>query len=240
MSVQLDNRNRIIIALDFPDEQQAMALVKRLDPAKCRVKVGKELFTRCGPVLVEKLVNSGFDVFLDLKFHDIPQTVARACVAAAELGVWMINVHALGGRKMMEAAHEAIQKSVHSPLLIAVTILTSMDDEDIHEIGLSGQATSNALHLAKLAQQSGLDGVVCSPHEVEAIRRSFGQEFLLVTPGIRPQSSRQDDQKRIMTPFEAVRLGADYLVIGRPITAAADPDAAFQALQDEVENALTA
>jgi len=240
MIVQPDNHNRIIVALDFPDEKQALALVNHLDPARCRLKVGKELFTRCGPAVIEKIVHTGFDVFLDLKFHDIPHTVARACHAAAELGVWMINIHALGGRKMMEAASEAVQKSSQSPLLIAVTILTSMGDEDVREIGLTGAASANALHLAELAHRSGLNGVVCSPHEAEALRRSFGQDFILVTPGIRPRSSQMDDQKRIMPPSEAIHLGADYLVIGRPITASDDPGAAFQALQSEIDTVLTA
>jgi len=240
MIVRPDNLNRIIVALDYPDEKQTLALVKCLDPAKCRLKVGKELFTRCGPALIEKFVNAGFDVFLDLKFHDIPHTVARACLAAAELGVWMINIHALGGRKMMEAACEAVHKSVKSPLLIAVTVLTSMDDEDIKEIGLSGGVSANALHLAELAHRSGLNGVVCSPHETEVIRRSLGQDFMLVTPGIRPGSSQRNDQKRILSPSEAIRHGADFLVIGRPITASDDPGASFLALQSEVESALTA
>jgi len=240
MALESGDHNRIIVALDFPDETQALALVKCLDPARCRLKIGKELFTRCGPALIEKLVSAEFDVFLDLKFHDIPHTVARACLAAAELGVWMVNIHALGGRRMMEAACEAVQKVSPSPLLIAVTILTSMDDEDVREIGLTGQVSANALHLAELARQSGLGGVVCSPHEIGALRRSFGQKFVLVTPGIRPRNFQQDDQKRIMTPSEAIRLGADYLVIGRPITASDDPGASFQVLQTEVETALSA
>lgn len=237
--VRPDNYNRIIVALDFPDAGQAMTLVKNLDPAKCRVKIGKELFTRCGPALIEKIVNAGFDVFLDLKFHDIPHTVAKACIAAAQLGVWMVNVHALGGRKMMETAYEAIQKTKQPPLLIAVTILTSMDDGDVREIGLAGSASANASHLAELARQSGFNGVVCSPHEIRELRQSMGEDFVLVTPGIRPQNSQLDDQKRIMTPVEAIRLGADYLVIGRPITASNDPGASFQKLQEEVETALT-
>jgi orotidine-5'-phosphate decarboxylase len=239
MGIPPDNHNRIIIALDFPDEKQALGLAAQLDPAKCRVKVGKELFTACGPSVVEKLVNSGFAVFLDLKFHDIPHTVASACRAATDLGVWMINVHALGGRKMMEAAREAVQATSKPPLLIAVTILTSMNDDDIHEVGLAGQARDNALHLADLAHASGLDGVVCSAHEAAAVRRIISEDFILVTPGIRPQNAQHDDQKRVMTPTEAISLGSDYLVIGRPITAADNPDSAFQTLQSELENALT-
>lgn len=240
MSVRSDNHNRIIVALDFPDEKQALALVEHLDPETCRVKVGKELFTACGPSVVKKLVNSGFDVFLDLKFHDIPATVAGACRAAADLGVWMINVHALGGSKMMDAARVAVEGYTRPPLLIAVTILTSMDDEDIHEIGLTGKTRDNALHLAGLAHTSGLDGVVCSPHEVGGLRRILDEDFILVTPGIRPQNAQLNDQKRVMTPSEAIRLGSNFLVVGRPITAANDPSASFRALLTEVETALTA
>jgi len=240
MSVRSDNHNRIIVALDFPDEKQALVLVEHLDPETCRVKVGKELFTACGPSVVKKLVNSGFDVFLDLKFHDIPATVAGACRAAADLGVWMINVHALGGSKMMDAARVAVEGYTRPPLLIAVTILTSMDDEDIHEIGLTGKTRDNALHLAGLAHTSGLDGVVCSPHEVGGLRRILDEDFILVTPGIRPQNAQLNDQKRVMTPSEAIRLGSNFLVVGRPITAANDPSASFRALLTEVETALTA
>ena len=240
MVVSAHNHKRIIVALDFAGEKEALAMIKHLDPATCRVKIGKELFTRCGPVLVEKIVSAGFDVFLDLKYHDIPHTVARACIAAAELGVWMINVHALGGRAMMEAAREALQTINHRPLLIGVTILTSLGDVDIQEIGLHGKTADNAVRLADLASRSGLDGVVCSPQEVGVLRRSMGKNFVLVTPGIRPRDSQQDDQKRVMTPAAAIKAGADYLMIGRPITAAADPETAFLALQTEVENALTA
>jgi len=240
MVAKTENHKRIIVALDFAREEDALSMIKHLDPDTCRVKIGKELFTRCGPVLVEKIVRAGFDVFLDLKFHDIPHTVARACVAAAELGVWMINVHALGGRAMMQGAREALETVSHRPLLIGVTILTSMDDQDVQEMGLSGKAADNTVRLADLVYRSGLDGVVCSPQEVGVLRRSIGTDFVLVTPGIRPQNSQQDDQKRIMTPAEAIRAGADYLVIGRPITAAADPGDALQALQTEVENAFTA
>jgi orotidine-5'-phosphate decarboxylase len=229
----------VIVALDFADAQQALTLAGQLDPEQCRLKVGKELFTRSGPVLVEALINLGFDVFLDLKFHDIPNTVARACQAAADLGVWMVNVHAAGGRRMMVAAREALASYAQPPQLIAVTVLTSLADEELAEIGFSGSAADNAVRLAGLVQQCGLDGVVCSSREVGAMRERFGPGFRLVTPGIRPSGSQADDQRRIMTPRQAIEAGADYLVIGRPITAAADPLAALQAIQTEVRDALS-
>ena len=178
---------RIIVALDFSSYEEAISLVKSLDPAACRVKIGKELFTRCGPSLVEKIQELGFEVFLDLKFHDIPNTVAKACRAAADLGVWMINVHALGGRQMMEAARESIESANHKPLLIGVTILTSMSGEDLIEIGLQGDPEKNVLRLAQLAESSGLNGIVCSPREVIAMRKIFNDSFSLVTPGVRSQ-----------------------------------------------------
>jgi len=221
--------NRIIVALDFATAEQALALARRLDPARCRLKVGKELFTRSGPGLVEALMKQGFDVFLDLKFHDIPNTVARACQVAASLGVWMVNVHASGGRRMLEAARESLVNLSRPPLLIAVTILTSLDDNELAEIGFNGSAADNALRLAQLTQQCGLDGVVCSSKEVASMREHLVEDFCLVTPGIRPAGSQQDDQRRIMTPNDALQAGSDYLVIGRPITAAADP---LQALAD--------
>lgn len=184
---------------------------------------------RGGPVLIERLVHGGFDIFLDLKFHDIPNTVARACAAAADLGVWMLNVHALGGRKMMLAAREAISASRTQPILIAVTVLTSMDAQEMGETGVTGTVEQSVLRLATLAQQAGMDGVVCSPLETPALRQSLGVEFCLVTPGIRPTGGEVGDQKRYTTPAQALRNGADYLVIGRPITAAQDP---MQALHD--------
>lgn len=224
----------IIIALDYPDPKLALSLTKQLDPQRCRLKIGKELFTRSGPPLVEELVKQGFDIFLDLKFHDIPNTVARACEAAAELGVWMINVHALGGRQMLLAAREAVAKYSPRPLLVAVTLLTSLERNDIYAIGLHGELNENVLRLARLADACGLDGVVCSPWEIALIRKTLGTSFTLVTPGIRPASSATNDQKRIMTPAQAVQLGANYLVIGRPITAAPAP---LQALL-EIEEAI--
>lgn len=225
---------RIIIALDYAEPRLALDMVARLDPSRCRLKVGKELFTRGGPQLVEALRNKGYDVFLDLKFHDIPNTVAGACSAAADLGVWMVNVHALGGSRMMAAAREALDKAAQRPLLIAVTVLTSMGEQDIHEIGLTGLPADNVARLAALAQRSGMDGVVCSPQEVAMLRTQAGESFHLVTPGIRPAWSAKGDQTRITTPADAVHLGSDYLVIGRPITAAEDPMAALSAIEAEL------
>lgn len=227
----------IIVALDYSETAQAMAMVEQLDPERCRVKIGKELFTRGGPQLVEKVVAKGYDVFLDLKYHDIPNTVAGACSAAASLGVWMVNVHALGGRRMLEAAREAIEKSSHKPMLIAVTILTSMGDEDLKEIGLAGSPADNVERLAKLAQSAGLNGVVCSPQEVTMLRRTMPQPFNLVTPGIRPAWSAKGDQTRITTPADAIRHGSNFLVIGRPITADPQPLAALKRIEDELASA---
>ncbi len=221
---------RIIVALDFDNADAALALADRLEPGQCRLKVGKELFTRAGPTLVEGLQARGFDVFLDLKFHDIPNTVAKACRAAADLGVWMVNVHTLGGRRMMEAAREAVDAVSHKPLLTGVTILTSMGVDDLREVGLSGSPEQNVLRLAGLAETSGLDGVVCSPREVSALRDVVGSAFRLVTPGVRPAGSASDDQKRVTTPEDAITTGSHYLVVGRPITRAADPVAALRAI----------
>lgn len=226
--------SRIIVALDFPAAEPALALVARLSPELCRLKVGKELFTRAGPQLVEKLVAQGFDVFLDLKFHDIPNTVAAACTAAAELGVWMLNVHALGGREMMQAARGALDKATHRPLLIAVTILTSMNEAALREVGLTRSAREHVLELATLTQAAGLDGVVCSAQEAQVLRATLGERFTLVTPGIRPGGADAGDQKRIMTPSDAIAAGANYLVIGRPVTQASDPLAVLAAIQQEI------
>lgn len=223
------NDPKIIVALDYPEGDQALALAKRLDPALCRVKVGKELFTAAGPALVESLVDAGFGVFLDLKFHDIPNTVAGAVKAAARLGVWMVNVHASGGGKMMAAAREALEGAAHRPKLIAVTVLTSMDRAGLAEIGLDVEPQQQVRRLARLARDAGLDGVVCSAREAAMLKGELGRDFLLVTPGIRPADASTDDQSRIMTPAAAMAAGADYLVIGRPITQAADP---LQALRN--------
>jgi orotidine-5'-phosphate decarboxylase len=214
---------KIIIALDFPSAAPALALAERLQPSLCRMKVGKELFTSTGPALVEQLMKRGFEVFLDLKFHDIPNTTAQACKAAASLGVWMVNVHALGGRKMLEAAREAIANSANKPKLIAVTVLTSMAQQDFVEIGFHATPAEMVLRLATLARDSGLDGVVCSAQEAAQLRKHCGKDFCLVTPGIRPAHASLDDQSRVMTPQAALQAGSSYLVIGRPITQAIDP-----------------
>lgn len=226
--------SRIIVALDYPTAQEALALAGRLEPGSCRLKVGKELFTRAGPELVATLGKSGFDVFLDLKFHDIPNTVAAACHAAADLGVWMLNVHALGGARMLQAAREGVERSGRKPLLIAVTILTSMDASDLASVGLAGSPEDNVLRLAVLAETSGLDGVVCSSRETSALRERLADDFLLVTPGIRPAGSAADDQRRIMTPVEAVQSGSSYLVIGRPVTQADDPEGVLRTINSEL------
>ena len=225
---------KIIVALDFAEAKPALELVRRLDPAQCRVKVGKELFTAAGPALVQDLVKRGFGVFLDLKFHDIPNTVASACRAAAKLGVWMLNVHASGGRAMLEAAREAIPHTAHAPKLIAVTVLTSMSDSDLSEIGIVGTAEEAVLRLASLTDACGLDGVVCSARETPLLRESCRPGFTLVTPGIRPASAAADDQQRVMTPADAIHAGSSYLVIGRPITRASDPLAALERINAEI------
>lgn len=231
------NSTKIIVALDFPDAASALALVSRLDPALCRLKVGKELFTVAGPDLVRELVAHGFEVFLDLKFHDIPNTVASACRAAAGLGVWMLNVHASGGRRMMEAAREALADLPHPPLLIAVTVLTSMNAEDLAEVGVQDAPADQVLRLARLTQSCQLDGVVCSAQESTLLRASLGTDFRLITPGIRPAGAASGDQRRVMTPIEALKAGATDLVIGRPITGAVDPLAALQQIRADIQNA---
>jgi orotidine-5'-phosphate decarboxylase len=228
------NDPRIIIALDYPQAAPALALADRLDPTQCRLKVGKEMFTASGPALVEQLMKRGFDIFLDLKFHDIPNTTAQACKAAAGLGVWMVNVHALGGRRMMEAAREAVANCTHRPKLIAVTMLTSMAQEDLADIGIVATPAEMVLRLAQLSRDSGLDGVVCSAQEAALLRERCGKEFCLVTPGIRPAQANLDDQSRVMTPRAALEAGSSYLVIGRPITRADDPLAALSAINREI------
>ena len=225
---------RILVALDFADAAAALALLARLDPARCGVKIGKELFTRAGPAVVTRAVDAGFAVFLDLKFHDIPNTVAGACEAAADLGVWMLNVHAQGGPAMLAAARERLARRSARPLLIAVTVLTSLEAADLAAIGCPGEPGARALALAALARDAGLDGVVCSPLEAAAMRERFGADFRLVTPGVRPASAAKQDQKRVMTPAAAVGAGAHHLVIGRPITAAPDPLAALAAIEAEL------
>jgi orotidine-5'-phosphate decarboxylase len=231
---------RIIVALDFPQVQPALDLASRLDPAQCRVKVGSELFTSAGPALVEELVKRGFGVFLDLKFHDIPNTVAAACRAATGLGVWMLNVHASGGPAMLEAAREAIAVTADAPRLIAVTVLTSMSAQDLTAVGLNETPDEGVLRLALLARNCGLDGVVCSAREAAMLRKQCGDEFLLVTPGIRPADADTNDQQRIMTPAAAIGAGADYLVIGRPITRAPDPLQALARINQEIAGTMRA
>jgi len=228
--------HKIIVALDFPDAASALALVDRLDPALCRLKVGKELFTVAGPDLVRALVARGYEVFLDLKFHDIPNTVAAACRAAAGLGVWMMNVHASGGRRMMQAAREALAELPQRPLLIGVTVLTSMSAEDLAETGIAAEPADQVMRLASLTQACGLDGVVCSAQEAALLRQRLGEDFRLVTPGIRPAGSEAGDQRRVMTPTQAIAAGATDLVIGRPITAAADPVKVLQSINDEIRS----
>lgn len=235
MSEQHITGSRVIVALDYPAAAQAEAFVERVEPGQCRLKVGKELFTRAGPQFVSGLVARGFDVFLDLKFHDIPNTVASACHAAADLGVWMVNVHALGGERMLHAAREGLARGgARRPLLIAVTVLTSMDTGDLAAVGLAGTPLDNVLRLAALAHGCGLDGVVCSSRETAALRDRLGGDFLLVTPGIRPAGAAADDQRRVMTPVDAIRSGSSYLVIGRPVTQADDPLGVLRTINSEL------
>lgn len=225
---------KILVALDYDNQQQALQLVDQLKPELCGLKVGKEMFTLFGPEFVKTLVNKGFRVFLDLKFHDIPNTVAKACKAAAELGVWMVNVHASGGSKMMHAAREALEGYENRPLLIAVTLLTSMDEVAYSEIGFKRDLPEQVEHLAGIAKSAGLDGVVCSAWEARRLKEQLGTEFKLVTPGIRPPGSEIGDQSRIMTPEQAVVAGSDYLVIGRPITKASDPLKALYEISESI------
>ena len=228
----------VIVALDYAAAEPALNLAERLAPELCRLKVGKELFTRCGPQLVEKLQLMGFEVFLDLKFHDIPNTVAGAVRAAAELGVWMVNVHAGGGRRMMEAAGEALQGYSDKPLLIGVTVLTSLSSEDLLELGYTETPQERVMRLAQLAAQSGMDGVVCSALEASALRRARGKDFCLVTPGIRLSGDAAGDQRRVVSPVDAMANGSDYLVIGRSVTAAENPLAALQRVHTELGSGL--
>ena len=233
------NRKPVIVVLDYSNAASAMSLVDRLDPGLCRVKVGKELFTATGPALVEDLVKRGFDVFLDLKFHDIPNTVAGACRSAAKLGVWMLNVHASGGRAMLAAAREAIDSGAgHMPLLIGVTVLTSMSSTDLADIGVEPDAKGQVLRLAKLCFDAGLDGVVCSAEEAPLLKSAFpaAKPFLKITPGIRLDGDAKGDQQRVVTPVDAIKMGADYLVIGRSISNAKDPLAKLH----EIHNQLAA
>lgn len=224
----------IIVALDYPNAEQALAMAQRLDPSQCRVKVGKELYTRCGPQILEALHKLGFEVFLDLKFHDIPNTTANAVAVAAELGVWMVNVHASGGAKMMTACADKLAAYDHAPLLIGVTVLTSMEQSDLAGIGLDLAPLEQVSRLARLTQECGLDGIVCSSQEVTTLSAQLNEDFKFITPGIRPAFATADDQKRIMTPSEAIQAGSDYLVIGRPITKAEDPNVALEKVLAEL------
>lgn len=225
----------ILVALDYDNKNHALQLIDQLDPNMCRLKVGKEMFTLFGPQLVKDIHDRGFDLFLDLKFHDIPNTVAKAVAAAAELGVWMTNVHASGGLAMMEAARKALLPyGKEAPMLIAVTVLTSMSDDDLKLIGIDVPAFEHVQRLAKLTKQAGLDGVVCSAQEASVLKSLLGQDFKLITPGIRPVGSEVGDQHRVMTPPEALAAGSDYLVIGRPIAKATDPLATLQAIHQSL------
>lgn len=224
---------KIIVALDYADAKSALSLVEQLDPTLCRLKVGKELFTAAGPQFVESLARSDFGVFLDLKFHDIPNTVAKACTAASNLGIWMLNVHASGGLEMMQAARQAVNNTASKPILIAVTVLTSMNQQTLNQIGVQTDLATHVLNLAKLTQQAGLDGVVCSALEAPVLRAQLGNDFCLVTPGIRPADASQDDQSRVVTPKNALAMGSSYLVIGRPITQASNPLKALELIHAE-------
>lgn len=229
--------SRIIVALDYPSAEEAVRFVEQVQPAECRLKVGVELFTVAGPSFVERLVKSGFDVFLDLKFHDIPNTVARACRAAARLGVWMLSAHTLGGPHMLTAAREAIESSENRPKLIGVTLLTSYSQKEVEQIGLRGSLDETVGSLAQLAHDAEFDGIVCSPREAADLRRRFGEQFILVTPGIRLADADSDDQVRTLTPREALAQGAHYLVIGRPITRAPDPQVVLDAINRQIDTA---
>ncbi|MBB1420901.1 orotidine-5'-phosphate decarboxylase [Pseudoalteromonas sp. SG43-7] len=234
--MSLEHSKKILIALDYDDQQTALNFVKQLSPDTCRLKVGKEMFTYFGPAFVKELIDLGFDVFLDLKFHDIPNTVAKAVTAAAKMGVWMVNVHASGGVEMMTKAKQALEQfGDKAPLLIAVTVLTSMDETELKRLGVDKTPEQQVIYLAKLAKESGLDGVVCSAQEAKQLKSLLGNDFKLVTPGIRPAGSDAGDQKRIMTPKQAIEDGSDYLVVGRPITQAADPVATLKEINDSIK-----
>jgi len=229
----------VIVALDYDNLAAVEAMAEQLDPSQCRLKVGKELFTHCGPPVVRRLQDAGFEIFLDLKFHDIPNTVAGAVKAAADMGVWMVNVHASGGARMMNAAAEALASYNDAPLLIAVTVLTSMDAEDLAAVGLDCTPQQQVLRLATLSNNCGLDGVVCSALETSGLRVSQGKDFLLVTPGIRPANAEVGDQRRVATPRSALASGSNYLVIGRPITQQDNPAVALSAINGDIAHKPT-
>ncbi|TCP91204.1 orotidine-5'-phosphate decarboxylase [Cricetibacter osteomyelitidis] len=229
--------SKIIVALDYETEREALSLVDQIDPSLCRLKVGKEMFTTLGTEFVKQLHQRKFDVFLDLKYHDIPNTVARAVRSAADLGVWMVDLHASGGLRMMEEAKKILEPyGKEAPLLIAVTVLTSMEDVDLLQLGINTSPMEQVIRLARLTHRAGLDGVVCSPQEVEILNSTFGSDFKLVTPGIRPEGSQVGDQRRVMTPEEAIKAGSDYLVIGRPITQATNPVDVLKSINTSLAN----
>ena len=235
--VSTQTHTPVIVALDFANERDTLNFVRSLDPSLCQLKIGKELFTATGRQLAEQLIGQGFKLFLDLKYHDIPNTVAQACKVAADMGVWMVDMHTSGGRRMMEAAAEAVANHAYKPLLIGVTVLTSMEQSDLAEIGFTAPIEELVVRWAKLAQQSGLDGVVCSAHEAAQLRQQLGKDFVLVTPGIRLDvAGNQDDQRRIMTPAQALAAGSSYLVMGRPVTQAADPIAVLREVNALVQS----
>ena len=224
--------NKIIIPLDL-DYANAIKLAKELDPKICRLKIGSQLFTSSGPKIVKEFSNLGFDIFLDLKFHDIPNTVYEAVKSSADLGVWMVNVHASGGREMLDAAKKALDGYKNPPLLIGVTLLTSLSEESLIDIGLTS-LPEQVLRLASLAKEVGLNGVVCAPSDITSIKNKFGKEFLTVTPGIRPSKSNLNDQRRVATPSEAIKSGSDFIVIGRPITESKNPCSALERIYKEI------
>lgn len=228
------NDPKVIVALDYPDPQQALEFSRKVKPEQCRLKVGKELFTSAGPTLVQTLSGQGFDVFLDLKYHDIPNTVRQACAAAARLGVWMLNVHTLGGAAMMQAAREGVETVAQRPFLIGVTVLTSMAEADLSQLGINKPLPQLVEQLTRSALDNGLDGVVCSAQEASSLRASVGESALLVTPGIRPEWAQSDDQSRIVTPQQALADGSSYLVIGRPITRHENPAAALEMINESI------
>lgn len=230
----MTTQSPVIVALDYASLADVERLIEQLDPAQCRLKVGKELFTYCGPQVVTLIQDKGFEVFLDLKFHDIPNTVAGAVSAAADLGVWMVNVHASGGGRMMEAARNALARRQTAPSLIAVTVLTSMEQKDLADVGVSVLPEQQVMRLARLTRDCGLDGVVCSAREVQELRAQLGAEFQLVTPGIRPVDGDHGDQRRVSTPSSAMASGSSYLVIGRPITQSDNPAAALERINREL------
>ncbi len=223
---------KLVVAMDFDSLDAALAVAAGLDPGSCRLKVGHQLYASAGPLAVRSLQEEGFEIFLDLKFHDIPNTVAGACRAAADLGVWMVNVHAAGGPVMLEAAAESVHST--ATLVTAVTILTSFDQAQFEQVGYSGQIGAQVVAMAKLAQQSGVDGVVCSAQEISMLRAQVGADFLLVTPGIRPKGAARGDQKRVMTPGQAIATGSNFLVVGRPITQAANPAGVVMDICNEI------